>query len=452
MKPILLVVFFFTFVNAQDHFTGLLIDSISYANSPVQAPLMRGDYLNLPKAASLKMFSPTPGNQGSYGTCAGWATAYSCRTILEAFKNKWNKDAIDSNAFSPSFVYNQIRLNDNCSGGSSLIDALDVLKNQGVLTLKEFEYSCSRKINSNDLQNAVKHRIIEYRMVASKRNKNQTMFVKKSLAENKPVVMAMDVAPSFHHTGELWKPDSAEYKSWSQGHGIGVVGYDDNTFGGAFQLINSWGTQWGKDGYTWMRYKDFDFFCLWAYELIDKTETDSLTPNLSGKIVFRQNTGDTMKAKFNGSYFEMEKSYTSGTLFELFFSNNQPAYVYAFSSDLNNNVYKIFPFNERMVAYLPYSQNNIAIPDEDSYNMLDENPGKTYFCFLYSTESLNIDDLLEKVKSSPGLFFEKVQKSFSEMLIDKQNIKYKYKDAVEFEANSKGRKVIPIIIEINHTN
>ena len=174
MKLILLVVFFFTFVNAQDHFTGLLIDSISYANSPVQAPLMRGDYLNLPKAASLKMFSPTPCNQGSYGTCAGWATAYSCRTILEAFKNKWNKDAIDSNAFSPSFVYNQIRLNDNCSGGSSLIDALDVLKNQGVLTLKEFEYSCSRKINSNDLQNAVKHRIIEYRMVASKRNKNQS--------------------------------------------------------------------------------------------------------------------------------------------------------------------------------------------------------------------------------------------------------------------------------------
>ncbi len=440
-----------SFTNGQDFYTGLVIDSARYENSSVKAPLMRGDYKNLPSSSSLKTFSPTPGNQGAYGTCAGWATAYSCRTILEAFKNKWNKSAIDSNSFSPSFVYNQIRSSDNCKGGTSLIDALDVLKDKGVLTLKEFEYSCSRQVRADDLQNATKRRIIEYRMIASKSNTNQTMYVKKSLAENKPVVIAMDVPPSFQRAGELWQPDSSDYKDWSRGHAIGVIGYDDNNFGGAFQLINSWGTRWGKDGYAWISYSDFDFFCLWAYELIDKRETDPSMPDLSGKIIFRENTGDTMKARFNGSYFEMEKSYPSGTLFELFISNNQPAYVYAFSSDLENNIYKVFPFNERMVAYLPYSQNNIAIPDEDSYNMLDENPGKTYFCFLYSTESLNLDSLLEKVKNSEGSFYEKVQKSFSEMLIDTKNINYKYKKAIEFEATSKGQKAIPIIIEIDHT-
>ena len=109
---------------AQDHGFGVLLDSSLYKNSPTAAPLMRGDYDNLPLTVSLKEYTPTPGNQGYTSTCAAWSSAYAGRTILDAVKYNWNKKQIDSNAYSPSFIYNQIRMNKTCNGGTSLIDAL----------------------------------------------------------------------------------------------------------------------------------------------------------------------------------------------------------------------------------------------------------------------------------------------------------------------------------------
>lgn len=40
------------------------------------------------------------------------------------------------------------------------------------------------------------------------------------------------------------------------GHAIAVVGYDDAKFGGAFQLVNSWGPSWGARGFCWVSYED----------------------------------------------------------------------------------------------------------------------------------------------------------------------------------------------------
>ncbi len=113
---------------SQQYGLGTLLDDSLYANSPVAAPLMRGDYSDLPSSASLKQYAPTPGNQGLYATCAGWSSAYGGRTILEAIGKGWSQATIDSNTFSPSFVYNQIRHSTGCNEGTSLVDALDVLK------------------------------------------------------------------------------------------------------------------------------------------------------------------------------------------------------------------------------------------------------------------------------------------------------------------------------------
>ena len=40
------------------------------------------------------------------------------------------------------------------------------------------------------------------------------------------------------------------------GHAQMVVGYDDEKQ--LFKLKNSWGGQWGKNGYCYMTYKDFE--------------------------------------------------------------------------------------------------------------------------------------------------------------------------------------------------
>lgn len=50
----------------------------------------------------------------------------------------------------------------------------------------------------------------------------------------------------------------AEARWTREGHGVAFFGYDDNKITadgrGAFKLRNSWGPDWGEDGYTWMSY------------------------------------------------------------------------------------------------------------------------------------------------------------------------------------------------------
>lgn len=438
-------------LSSQDFGLGILLDDSLYANSPTAVPLMRGDYFDLPKSSSLKSFAPTPGYQGPYGTCAGWSTGYAARTILEAMKYNWSKNEIDSNTFSPSFIYNQIRVREGCEYGTSLIHALEVLKNQGGLKLKDFAYECEKEISTLDKEKAKQYRIIEFRDISPK-GSDKVLNTKKSIAEGRPVVIAMDVPVSFNTAKELWLPLEDDYRNWSRGHAMTVIGYDDTKFGGAFEIINSWGKRWGKDGFTWIRYSDYDYFCKYAFEIIDRRNYNEKSFDLSGTLHFKESGGNDMPATFNGNYFVMDKSYPSGTMFELIISNNEPAYVYAISSDTTYKTYKIFPFTDRMVAYLPYRQNNVAIPDEDSYNMLDQTTGKSYFCFLYSKESLDLNSIMQKIENSKGNFWQRLKSALDESRVEEENISFSYEGKISFKAKSKDKSIVPVLVEIDHTD
>lgn len=433
---------------AQRHGLGLLLADSLYANSPTAAPLMRGDYSNLPSSASLKRFAPTPGNQGSDGTCAGWSTAYAGRTILEAIDKNWSQSKIDSNAFSPSFIYNQIRKETGCKYGVSLVDALNVLKNEGDDKLDYFSYNCNRKVTPLDKIRAAKYKIIEYREITKPSTEDKDMYVKKSLAEGRPVVFAFDCPYSFDDATNVWLPDSSDYKTWNRGHALTVVGYDDNKYGGAFQVMNSWGTSWGNHGFTWIRYKDFDFFCKYAFEIIAKPKTKDGEPDLSGSLTFRLADGDTMESVFNGHFFQMAQHYAPGTLFELHISNDEPAYVYAFSTDLTYKTYKIFPFSKRMVAYLPYQRNDVAIPDEQSYNMLDSTSAKSYYIFLYSKEKLNINNIMKDFENAEGNSWHRLESVLKTEMVNQQDIKFKDISSITFSAISMNKSVVPVLVEI----
>jgi hypothetical protein len=60
------------------------------------------------------------------------------------------------------------------------------------------------------------------------------------------------------------------------GHALCVVGYDDNVGGGAFKIANSWGKNWGKSGFFWLRYKDLDMVRC-AYSMFSNTVLDHNT-------------------------------------------------------------------------------------------------------------------------------------------------------------------------------
>ncbi|MDT9096773.1 hypothetical protein RSW32_25955, partial [Escherichia coli] len=64
----------------------------------------------LPEAVSLLRFAPDRGDQGQQGSCVAWSCAYGAQTVLTAAATKQDPNQI---RFSPSYLYNQIKL-DGC--------------------------------------------------------------------------------------------------------------------------------------------------------------------------------------------------------------------------------------------------------------------------------------------------------------------------------------------------
>ena len=145
----------------------------------------------------------------------------------------------------------------------------------------------------------------------------------------------------------------------------------------------------------------------------------------------------------------MAQAYTSGTQFRMYISNNQPAFVYAISSDLSNEVSKIFPYEDGISAALTDKKNDVALPDEDHFIEFDNKPGKDFLCVLYSRDELNLNDLVQKIGSLQGTFSDRIFKVVGSKMVEPKNISFS-KDKLAFEGFSKGKSVVAMMVELEH--
>ena len=109
---------------------------------------------------------------------------------------------------------------------------------------------------------------------------------KVSLAQMKPVVIGIGLKENFFdiEKGEkFWYPQIGNQAS-AGAHAMVVVGYDDTKFTGAFEVMNSWGEDWGNGGFMWVRYKDFAEFTRYAFELFVLTGTNPDAIDLAGEV------------------------------------------------------------------------------------------------------------------------------------------------------------------------
>jgi len=221
--------------------------------------LTRGNYTGLPSKASLKQYCPQPGNQMLLNTSVGWATAYAARTILEAKKKSWtNTRQITENAYSPVFNYHFAKVDSevqNCQINADLGKALDILTQKGVPRYVDFLEFCPKKIGDATLQKAKENRLSGFsRLFDINESKALKIeLVKKSLAEGYPVVVGMHVPPSFAFAIDFWQPREKMDLS-IPGHAMCVIGYDDSKYGGAIEVINSWGRQCGISNFFWTKF------------------------------------------------------------------------------------------------------------------------------------------------------------------------------------------------------
>ena len=243
-----------------------------------------------------------------------------------------------------------------------------------------------------------------------------------------------------------------------------VVGYDDTKYGGAFEIMNSWGSNWGERGYTWMDYKTYSRLVDHGVELYLKpkstttttktttTTTTEKTFTHSGNVSLKLSTGEKLKATLGTSNgfkrYRLTEPLTSGTRYRIYISNNEPGYVYVFSGDNENNVAVNFPQDKNTSAALTYKTNDIALPSERTWLELDDTRGTDYVCVLFSKYNVDITSLLNHLKNGKGNFYEKVQSGFGKYLVNQGDIQFK-SGAMGFNATSTGA-IVPLLIEFNH--
>jgi Papain family cysteine protease/Domain of unknown function (DUF4384) len=434
---------------------GLIFNKERYEQTPMKAPLMRGDYMGMPATASLKKYCPVPQNQGEYGTCVGWSSSYAARTIMEARQNQWtDPNQISKQAFAPGFLYKLVKdpSDVDCMQGLVIEDALDEMKRSGVPKYTTFSESCTERIPNVAYTEAKKYILKDYARVFGDYDSYDTKVqaVKKSIYEGKPVVIGMLCAPSFGEAKNCWQPSEQASYNFG-GHAMCIIGYDDNRCGGAFEIMNSWGTDWGNKGFIWIPYRVFDDFVKYAYEVIDFPKAAPKTADLSGKIRIELLDGGDMTAVManNSGIYKTTKPYYSGTKFRILISNNEPAYVYAFGSDLSKKSYSIFPHKVGISPALTYKQNNVAIPSEDHHVKMDEKVGKDYLCVIYSRDAIDIQKVMRSMESQAGDFATRLKAVLGDRLVSPENIQFTA-GQMNFSAVSNGKSAVALMLEIEH--
>lgn len=201
---------------------------------------------------------PTPGSQGTtQGSCVGWAAAY-----LKSFNQNLETGTTDY-FFSPSFIYNQIKLG-GCEDGSYTVDALSLLVSRGNVLEKAFPYdpnNCTLLPTSKQINDASTYTSLSYfRIDLDIEN------LKRHLANSFPIIISITVDNSFQtYSGGI-------FSKWNNikpgGHAMVIVGYDETKK--AFKLINSWGTWWGENGFCWLSYTAFQQNTREAYIFYNK--------------------------------------------------------------------------------------------------------------------------------------------------------------------------------------
>lgn len=353
--------------------TGGNMDPAVYDKAEVYEPLTDNVNAPLPERFSLEKYAPKRLNQGQQGSCVAWASAYAARTIVQAAAKQQDPNAT---AFSPAYMYNQIKIEGSDCQGSYIQRAMEQMSKNGALPFSQFAYtdqSCAKQPSTEEMQRAVPFRIKGFQRLSQDgdpRSMVDLNGMKQHLAQGSPIVIGMMVGGSFMQDmmgQDKWLPTQADYPmSGFGGHAMCVIGYDDYKFDqeykdgmGGFQIMNSWGPEWGKNGIAWVSYDDFAHFTKEAYAVYPMGEGVDVAPstfdirfglpvvNTAGDV-----TGEYIALKHvGGRTFRTETPIAKGTRFKVEMTNNVECYSYCFGQETDGSTYILFPNTPKHSPY-----------------------------------------------------------------------------------------------------
>jgi hypothetical protein len=487
---------------------GLILDDEAYMDLPYTAENIKisAGQKSIPVALDLTPFCPEVRHQGNISSCVGWSAGYAAMTMERAIKNGWKSKAeITKNANSALFVYNL--LSDDDCGAIKMPSALKTMQEKGNCLAREFDFDineCGKEATPSIMQSASNYRIEEFIRLFDPRDSTQIKVrnVKLVLAQEKPVVIGMKVLNNFYSIkpgDESWFPTIGD-QTFAGGHAMVVVGYNDQKFHagrsdvpdemkGAFKIMNSWGKNWGHEGFIWVRYGHFGEYCRHAYALMlqgsDPINFDlDLTPEdishdevreirtVSGSFGFKLYTGQWFNNKplfseqevmLKDNYYELPNR-KIGDQFQLYVTSEYTdGFIYVFSVDPTGKVEVHFPksadYNDRYTdqnesALLIGTGSAITIPSpETALTFIHQ--GQDHLVVLFSESKIKpkyIEYLgTELVKTGQGID-DKLPKILKKHMVPFADIQY-FPDRMGFEVSTRSEgKIVPLILKVSTGN
>lgn len=233
----------------------------------------------VPDSYDLTKYTPPIGDQERSGSCVAWTLSYYSMSIL------YNKhfDVVDRTAkfalaFDPYYVYNS-RFGDNytkeqlCKKGMGWDFAFRHIERRGNkrMAIPPYDLNCQKRNEESSLYNREEfNEAIENSKSYGIRKKQRLdpddddyiYFIKQEIFfERSPVPIGISYygegLAKAGKNGGYFQPNyvpkiDEEYK----GHAMTIVGYDDYVMGGSVLVANSWGEDWGNNGFLWISYED----------------------------------------------------------------------------------------------------------------------------------------------------------------------------------------------------
>ena len=415
----------------------------------------------LPEAVSLLKFAPTRGNQGQQGSCVAWSCAYASQTILTAAATGADPNQI---RFSPSYLYNQIKL-DGCQG-SYIQRAMESMRSNGGMALSQYPYSdqdCDREPSSSDVQKGRQNMIHGFTRITNGDNVNEISVrgIKEHLAKDAPVAIGMMVGQSFMQDmmgQELWQPQGMDESQMGMGgHAMSVIGYDDRKFGGAFQIMNSWGPEWGKDGVAWVRYGDFKKYVREAYgidPLPKRSEVANIPLECNIGLVNNAGGKNIPLRVTAGNMFQTTTPVTKGTRFKMSIQNATECYIYVFGQETNGSSYVLFPYlktGETISKHSPYCgiTGYRLFPKAQSMEA-DSIGNRDFIGIVVSKDELDYNQLNGAIsRSSKPDYLGKINEALQSILIRSARFNNTTDGSIYFKVDANSNKAVACVVAID---
>lgn len=462
--------------------TGAIINEQTYSEVPRLEEYIGAKTKREKWAYSLRKYSPVPGHQGNSNTCVGWAAGYGAMTIHQAITaNNTDKEDITLNAFSPFFIFNQINRG-NCSG-ALITDAMELLKTKGDCRLTTFyeQSNCKQPPGARALDEATNFRLKDYASLFYADDDGDIKIKKaiQAVLHDNPVVLVIEVTKSFRaiENGQvLWTPGAKE-KPESYGHAMVVTGFNKKLR--RFELMNSWGPNWGDQGFIWISFEDFKEYALYGFQLLPEAWSASKKVDTNAPVTSK-NQGFNMSGNFfvlsDDPQSEVSFSVREEAVFDT--QNNcyqlssgdwqvyngfkllaedmtKGIYLYLFSINPKGKIEYLYPLPKdingtQLAHFIAGDSLEVTYPPDEDWLEL-EMPGTDSLIALFSWRA--IDDIQDKVRQlsqEDGKLLDRLRNIFGNQLADPEQITFDL-DKMAFKVSyslETINKIVPLILLI----